>query len=161
MASPPSAKPPASGFTFDDSLWPLLIIHFLGNPTRAELETYLAKRLEYMQRNEPHVLLYDTRHARMLNNELIQRHVAWMREHDVLRRKTVMASVVVITSPVIRLTASAILHFWPPKTPYHFGSNLPEAVRWAADWLQKAGHHAQANLVRQRYASHPSRPPGS
>ncbi len=161
MASPPSRGAPASGFTFDDSLWPLLIIHFTGSPTMAELETYLAKRLEYMQRHEPHVLLYDTRNARMLSNPQTQRHVQWMKEHDALRRETVMASVVVITSPVIRLTASAVLHFWPAKTPYFFCSNLPEGVRWAADWLQRSGHHVQANLVRQRYASHMGKPPGA
>jgi hypothetical protein len=159
MASPPS--PTDSGFTFDDSLWPLLIIHFSGSPTAAELETYLAKRLEYMQRNESHVLLYDTRNARLLSHAQSQRHVQWMKEHDALRSKTVMASVLVITSPVIRLAASAILHFWPVKMPYFICSNLPEGVRWAADWLQKAGHHVQANLVRQRYASHSGKPPGS
>lgn len=147
--------PTPSGFEFDDSLWPLLLIRFTGNPGMQELETYLAKRLEYMRRNEPHVLLYDTRNARMLSNPLTQRHVAWMKEHDELRRKTVVASTVVITSPVIRLTASAVLHFWPAKTPYHFCATLGEAVNWAADWLHKTGHPHKAHQVRQHLASNP------
>ena len=149
MSSPPS------GFEFDDSLWPLLLIRFSGNPSMQELETYLAKRLEYMQRNEPHVLLYDTRNARMLSQPLTQRHVAWMKEHDALRRKTVVASTVVITSPIIRLTASAVLHFWPAKTPYHFCANLSEAVNWAADWLTRTGYPQQAHQVRQRFNANP------
>lgn len=144
-----------SGFEFDDSLWPLLLIRFSGNPSMQELETYLAKRLEYMRRHEPHVLLYDTRNARMLSKPLTQRHVAWMKEHDALRRETVVASAVVITSPIIRLTASAVLHFWPAKTPYFFCANLSEAVNWAADWLNKTGHSPHAHQVLQRFSANP------
>jgi hypothetical protein len=150
--------PPTSGFEFDDSLWPLLIVRFSGNPTRAELETYLAKRLEYMQRHERHVLLYDTREARMLSHVLMQRHAEWLREHESLRRETVLASAVIITAPIIRLTASAILHVWPVRSPYHFTATLPEAAHWAAERLREAGHPITAQRIHQRFTLDP---PGS
>lgn len=146
----------SSGFEFDDSLWPLLIIRFVGIPSAADLETYLAKRLEYMQRHQPHVHIYDTREARMLPHALIQRHVAWMKQHDALRRETLKASAVIVTSPVIRLAASTLLHFFPSqKTPYRFFTHLPEAVSWLSDWMQKEGHTDQAHHARRRFGSSP------
>lgn len=144
--------PPASRIELDDSLWPLLFIRLTSNITLADLEAFLAKRLEYMQRHEPHVLLYDTREFRLPTNTLTQRYLEWNRQHELLARETVLASSVVIISPLIRLTASTLIHFWPPRQPYHFAATLPDAARWASDQLQMAGYPLQANNVRQRFA---------
>ncbi|HLM44198.1 MAG TPA: hypothetical protein VK458_10030, partial [Myxococcaceae bacterium] len=76
--------PPAASIAFDDTLWPLLIIRISGKPTMRELETYLDQRLEYMRRPERHVLLYDTSQLRLPANDLNQRHVAGLKEHDAL-----------------------------------------------------------------------------
>ena len=147
--------PPASGFDIDDSLWPLLIVRFVGAPSLDDLEGYLAKRLVYLQRYQPHVLVYDARETRMFSNALIQRHVAWSKQHEALRRRTVLASAVVVTSPLIRMAASTLLHFLPSKTPSRFCASVPEAVNWLADWLHKEGHLVQANRARQRFGVGP------
>lgn len=147
--------PPASGFDIDDSLWPLLIVRFIGAPSLEDLEEYLAKRLMYLERYQPHVIVYDARETRMFSNALIQRHVAWSKQHEALRRGTVKASAVVITSPLIRMAASTFLHFLPSKTPSRFCASVPEAVNWLADWLRKEGHTVQANQARQRFGSSP------
>lgn len=145
--------PPAASIEFDDTLWPLLIIHISGKPTMRELEAYLDKRLEYMRRPERHVLLYDTSQLRLPANDLNQRHVAWLKEHDALIQQKVVATSVIITSPLIRLTVSAMAHFWRSPVPYHLTATLPEAARWAADRLHEAGFHVQANLIRQRFGA--------
>jgi hypothetical protein len=144
----PPAPPPIE---FDDTLWPLLIIRIAGRPTMRDLEAYLDRRLEYMRRPERHVLLYDTSDLRMPSNEMNQRHVAWLKEHDALIQEKVVATSVIITSPLVRLTASAMAHFWRSRVPYHITANLPEAARWAADRLHDAGYPVQANLIRQRF----------
>lgn len=145
--------PPAASIAFDDTLWPLLIIRISGKPTMRELEAYLDKRLEYMRRPERHVLLYDTSQLRLPANDLNQRHVAWLKEHDALIQQKVVATSVIITSPLIRLTVSAMAHFWRSPVPYHLTATLPEAARWAADRLHEAGYPVQANLIRQRFGA--------
>jgi len=70
--------PPAASIEFDDTLWPLLIIRISGKPTMRELEAYLDERFEYMRRPERHV------------------------EHDALIQQKVVATSVIITSPLIR-----------------------------------------------------------
>jgi hypothetical protein len=147
--------PHASGFDLDDSLWPLLIVRFVGAPTLDDLDKYLARRLTYLQRYEQHVIIYDAREARMFSNALIQRHVAWSKQHEALRRGSVVASAVVVTSPLIRMAASTLLHFLPSKTPSRFCASVPEAVNWLADWLQKEGYPVQANQARQRFGTGP------
>lgn len=146
--------PPASGFDIDDSLWPLLIIRFVGAPSLEDLEGYLAKRLMYLERYQPHVIVYDARETRMFSNALVQRHVAWSKQHEALRQ-SVVASAVVITSPLIRMAASTLLHFLPAKTPSRFFATVPEAVSWLADWLRKEGYPVQANQARQRFGTGP------
>jgi hypothetical protein len=146
---------PAPPIEFDDSLWPLLIIRMSGRPLRRELEAYLDKRLEYLRGPERHVLLYDTSGLSLPTNDLNQRHVAWLKEHDALIQEKVVATSVIITSPPIRLTVSAMAHFWRSRVPYHIFANLPEAARWAADRLDDAGHTVQANLIRQRFGAGP------
>ncbi|WNG43329.1 hypothetical protein F0U60_03885 [Archangium minus] len=145
----------ASSFHFDDSLWPLLIIRVPKGPTPRELEAYLAKRLDYMKRREQHVILYDTRAIGVPSNTLNQRHLEWLREHDMLIRETLIGSSIIITSPLMRLTASTLLHFKPPTMPYYISASLTDAVRWAADLLQKAGHPIPAHRIHQHMGSVP------
>ncbi|PTL84558.1 hypothetical protein [Vitiosangium sp. GDMCC 1.1324] len=145
--------PSASHFEFDDSQWPLLIIRIPRTPTADEMEEYLARRLEYMKRHEHHVILYDTRELRLASNAMNQRQVEWLRKHDELILETLLGAVVIITSPLNRLTASAIMHFKKPTTPYSIASSMPDAVRWAADCLQQAGYFTEAHRIRQHFAS--------
>ncbi len=149
----PPAPPPIE---FDDTLWPLLIIRFAGRPTMRDLEAYLDKRVEYMRRPERHVLLYDTSGLSMPSNDQSQRHVAWLKEYDTLIQEKVIATSVIITSPVVRLAVSAMAHFWRSRVPYHITANLPEAIRWAADQLYDAGSTVQANLIHQRFGAGPA-----
>ncbi|WNG32836.1 hypothetical protein F0U61_03810 [Archangium violaceum] len=148
--------PSASCFDFDDSLWPLLIIRVPKTPSPKELEEYLAKRLDYMKRREQHVILYDTRALRVPPTVLKQRHLEWLREHDLLIQETLLGSSIIITSPLMRLTASAIMHFKPPTMPYYISATLTDAVRWAADLLQKAGHPIPAHRIHQHMGSPPN-----
>jgi hypothetical protein len=149
----PPAPPPIE---FDDTLWPLLIIRFAGRPTMRDLEAYLDKRVDYLRRPERHVLLYDTSGLSMPANDQSQRHVAWLKEYDTLIQQKVVATSVIITSPVVRLTVSAMAHFWRSRVPYHITATLPEAIRWAADQLYDAGYTVQANLIRQRFGAGPA-----
>jgi hypothetical protein len=141
----------SASITFDDSLWPMLIIRFSGMPSMEQVEEYLARRLEYMRREEPHVILYDTRQARLLPTELRQRHVDWMREHKELRELTVRGNALILTSPFLQLTLHVVIHMWPTQVPYRVVTHESAAAAWCADRLQGLGLPEAATRIRHHY----------
>ena len=141
----------AASITFDDSLWPMLIIRFSGMPSMEQVEEYLERRLEYMLREEPHVILYDTRQARLLPTELRQRHVDWMREHKELRELTVQGNALILTSPFLQLTLQVVIHMWPTQVPYRVVTHEPAAAAWCADRLQALELTEAATRIRHHY----------
>ncbi|HYO53677.1 hypothetical protein [Archangium sp.] len=136
---------------FDESLWPLLVIHFSGIPTSEEFEAYLSRRLDYLRRYERHAIVYDTRRVRLLPAEMRTRHVVWTREHEALRREMLVANAIVITSPVIRLTLNLALHAMRDDVPYFVAPTLSEAALWAADRLRDVGHPIPAERIRRHF----------
>jgi hypothetical protein len=141
----------AGSITFDDALWPLLRIQFSGMPTMEQVEEYLARRLGYMLQEEPHVILYDTRQARLLPTELRQRHVDWMREHKALRERTVRGYALILTSPFLQLTLQVVIHMWPARLPYRVVTQESAAAAWCADRLRELGLTEAATRIRHHY----------
>lgn len=139
---------PANNITFDDSLWPLLVMRFSGTPTNQQLEDFLAKRGASLTRRQQHVVIYDTVSIRVLTPEQRQRLIDWFKERKAIQKQLSLGSALVITSPVMRLMLSTILHFTQTETPYHVARSLSEAASWAAARLDDAGFHAEAQRVR-------------
>jgi hypothetical protein len=148
---------PASAITFDDSLWPLLVVRFSGTPTNQQFEDYLATRQMYLDRREKHALIYDTVRFNVLTNEQRQRQINWLRERTKLMQDTSLGSALVIVSPVMRLTLSIVLQFSQAKTPTYAARSLPEAARWAAGRLEDAGLVKAAQRVRVHFGLTPQR----
>jgi hypothetical protein len=140
-----------SSILFDDSHWPLLLIRLEGAPAPEQLEAYLARRLEYMRRQERHGIVYDTRHTRLITTELRQRHTAWSQEHKVLRQHFLVGNALIITSPFIRLTMNMVLHLGGAKVPYSVAATMPEAALWIANRLHDAGDVEPAERLRRHF----------
>lgn len=154
-----SMEPP-SNITFDDSLWPLLVIRFTGTPTNQQFEAFLAKREASLARRQKHAVIYDTVSLRVLTPEQRQRLVEWFKERKAIQKQLSVGSGLVITSPVTRLLLSSILHFTQTEAPYHVARTLSEAAQWAASRLDEAGLFAEAQRVRVHYGAMPRRSTG-
>jgi hypothetical protein len=146
---------PPSNITFDDSLWPLLVVRFSGMPTNQQFEEYMARRGSYLARNQKHALIYDTVRFSVLTSEQRQRQIDWLKEHKELMRKLSLGSALIITSPVVRLLLSGILHFSQAATPYHAARSLPDAANWCAGRLAGAGLLVEAQRVRMHFGLAP------
>ncbi|PTL82674.1 STAS/SEC14 domain-containing protein [Vitiosangium sp. GDMCC 1.1324] len=140
--------------SLDDSLWPLLIAKFVGQPSLQQQEEYFSRLLDYLGREEQFVGILDTRQVRMMTAEHRQRLTEFMEKHDALIRARCVGCAAVITSPVMQLVASLVLYFRPMPFPYYSTSTLPEAVRWTARCLEDAGHQPDASRIRQHYGLH-------
>ncbi|WP_309896022.1 hypothetical protein [Archangium sp.] len=140
-----------SAITFDDTHWPLLLLRFEGTPTPEQLEAYLARRLEYLQRQERHGIVYDTRQARLITSQVRQRHAAWSREHQAQRRQFLVGNALIIPSPVIRLSMNLVLSLGGAKVPYSVAATVPEGALWVAHRLHEAGETEPAERLRRHF----------
>lgn len=141
-----------SAITFDDTHWPLLLIHFTGAPSLAQTETYLGRRLDYLRRPEPHLIIYDTHRIRFISSEVRQRHMEWSRATEALRREKLLGNALIVTSPLVRLAMSLAVNVVRAEVPYFVAPALPEAALWSAGRLEERGYPAAAERIRQHFA---------
>jgi hypothetical protein len=142
---------PGASFTFDDSLWPLMVVRLRGELSRQEFERYLARATQTLQRHDRHVCIFDVSELHLFSTEQRQRQVEWLKANEVLMRQKLLGIAYVVTSATVRLTMSVIFHFKPPPVPYTLVSNLEEAGAWAAMRLDEARFSAPAELVRSQF----------
>lgn len=142
----------SSHIHFDDSLWPLLIIRYVGTPTNQEFAESLERRTRYLERGERHALLFDlSQTSGMGPSEQRHMQVAWMKKHDARSRELVVGAAFVAHSPMVRLLLSLILHLQPIGSPYIAAMHMSEAVAWMVGCLRQAGMHAAALQLRNRF----------
>ncbi len=143
---------PGASFTFDDSLWPLMVVRLTGELSPQEFERYLSRSTQYLQHKERHVCIFDVSGLHLFSTEQRQRQVEWLKANDVLMRQKLLGIAYVVTSATIRLTMSVIFHFKQPPVPFTLVTSLGEAGAWAAMRLDEARFPAPAALVRSQFA---------
>lgn len=138
--------------TFDDSLWPLLISRFKGAVTDAQHEAFLAQSASFLQRGELYVIVTDMSQYAMPPAAHRQRQAEWLKEHEQGLCAHLLGCALVVTSPLVRLTLSAVFHLQPMPTPYVVVPDVASGVKWAADRLESAGLLQAAGRVRHHFA---------
>jgi hypothetical protein len=131
----------ASDIQFDDSVWPLVRVRFLGVPTTPQVEANLARMTAALERGERHVYVFDAGGMTGVG-PAEQRHLqaAWLKQHDARLRALVLGVAFVIHSPLVRLGVSIVMHLRPLPGPYFMAATLEEAVAWATERLAREGH---------------------
>lgn len=143
---------------FDDSLWPLLVIRYVGTPTDAQFDDYLARRTSYLERGERHAVILDLRQASGRSPaEQRLRQAAWMKQHDEALRERVLGVAFVTDSAMVRLLLSVVLHLKSLSSPHVAVARFPDAVAWIEERLHQAGLEAEALRVRVHYGPHPGK----
>ena len=142
---------PPSAVTFDESLWPLLVIRFEGELSSQDFNDYLARLSTYPRRQERYVCILDASRVRVGTREQGQRQAAWVKQHEALLRQWQLGSAHVISSPTIRLLTSLILYLQPLPSPHVIVARLGEAVAWAVGRLEEAGLTLGAQRVRHHF----------
>jgi len=126
--------------SFDDSSWPLLTVSFTGKNSLQDIEAYLARSAEYLQRGDKHVVILDARDLTTAPTlEQRQRQVAWIQANLAALRQRSLGNAFVITSPFIRLAMNIMYQLQPLPTPYTIVGDIKVARSWAVGRLQAAG----------------------
>ncbi|WP_257458386.1 hypothetical protein [Archangium lipolyticum] len=126
----------SASITLDDSHWPLLVARFVGVPSLQQQDEYFHQLRTYLRRKEKFVGILDTREVRMMTAEHRRNLALFAREQDAQIRAQVLGCAAIITSPVMQLTASIVLHLIPMPFPYFTTTSMSEAVRWTAKCME-------------------------
>lgn len=146
---------PDPSITFDDSRWPLRVVRFVGTLTPRQYEHYLETVTASLRRREPYLSVTDLTRGGLPTPEQRQRHVLWMREHEGLMREVLLGMAFVVTSPLIRLSLSTVLHVKPLPVPYILTTHEVDAAGWASARIEEQGLRLAAERLRSQYGLPP------
>lgn len=137
--------------TFDDSRWPLRLVRFVGTLPPRQYEHHLETVAASLRRRERHLSVTDLTRVGLPTPEQRQRYILWMHEHEHLIRDVVLGMAFVVTSPIIRLSLSTVMHVKPLPVPYIIASREVEAVAWASARIEERGLRLAAERLRNQY----------
>ena len=142
---------PDSSVTIDDSRWPLRLVRFVGTPTPRQYAHYLETVTASLRRRERYLSVTDLTRGGLPTPEQRQQQVQWMQENEGLIREVLLGMAFVITSPIIRLSVSTVMHFKPLPVPYFITAQEREAVGWASARIEEQGLRLAAERLRSQY----------
>ncbi|HEX5744625.1 MAG TPA: hypothetical protein VFZ09_00200 [Archangium sp.] len=141
--------------TFDDSLWPLLMVRVVGVASPPQFEEYLEESASFYRRRQPYVIVSDLLQVGMLPAELRRRQVEWTTLHDGLIRESLLGNAFIINTPIFRLGLNVLFHLSPPTWPYVVVPRMEPALAWAVVRLEEAGLREHAERVRRHFGLRP------
>jgi hypothetical protein len=139
--------------TFDESFWPLVLVRYAAPLTDREHAQSLERIGGYLRRGEPFFTIVDT--SRILMPSALQRQQQedWDREYADLVRTTVLGTALIVTSPMVQLTLSVLLHLRPMLAPYIIVSSMPAALDWVTARMEAQGLEECAGRLRAHFAA--------
>ncbi|MFY0572830.1 hypothetical protein ACN28E_54620 [Archangium lansingense] len=134
----------------DESLWPLLLVGYVGTPSAEQQEEYQARLSACLRRGEKYVSIIDTRSFVGIPMAQRQRMAEFLKEQEDLFRQVSLGTCLLITSPMVRLIVSVVFHLKPMPSPYYVAASMPAALDWVIGRLEAAGLTEDAARIRQQ-----------
>jgi hypothetical protein len=134
--------------TFDDSLWPLLILRVQGASTDQQLKDYQARARSYLERGEKYVTISDLRQTGMMTPTQRRMQAEFLEENAAAMRERLLGNATIISSAPLRLAVSLIMPFKQPPMPYAVVADMDAAVRYALRRLEESGLGEDAERIQ-------------
>ena len=143
--------------TFDDSLWPLVILRARGAPTDQEMKEYHARSLSYLERGEKYVTISDLSQLGMPSPTQRRMQAEYLQENAAALHEHLLGNASIIDSTPLRLAMYAIMPFKRMPMPFVVVADMDSAVRYALGRLEESGLGDAAARIRhqlEQRASH-------
>jgi hypothetical protein len=141
--------------TFDDSLWPLVILRAQGVPTDQEMKEYHARSLSYLERGEKYVTIADLGQLGMLSPSQRRMQAEYLQENAAALHERLLGSATIVDSTPLRLALYAILPFKRMPMPFVVVADMDSAVRYALRRLEESGLGEAAARIRHQLEQRP------
>jgi hypothetical protein len=125
--------------TVDDRHWPVVIFRFPDRVTMADLEAYLAKAEQLLDRGGRSAGLVLNQRLMTWDTAIMRRQSEWMKRHADRLREHSLGVALVLTSPLQRGLLKAILWMQPMPQAHHVTADVADALRWIGERLHSAG----------------------
>jgi hypothetical protein len=137
-------------YSFDDSLWPLLITRVAGVMSDKQFEAFLSESSTFLRRGERYVSITDLVHVGLPSAEQRRMQADWIREYETALRTQVLGNANVVTSTPVRLALSLVFHIKPLPMPYVLVPDMRSATTWVTARLEDGGLIAEARHIRHQ-----------
>ncbi|ATB36069.1 hypothetical protein CYFUS_001483 [Cystobacter fuscus] len=130
---------PPDSTLFDESRWPLLVLRLPGTLSMSEHVACLDTFAGYLLRGERFVMLVDLSRVGVVPLDQRWRQVEWFEKHERALLACVQGTAVILTTPLMQLSLSAIMHFVRFHPPLATFADLAGAEAWTARRLRETG----------------------
>jgi hypothetical protein len=123
----------------DDSRRPLVVFTAVGDQTQEDFESFLSDCDGLLRRREPFGVVFDARRALPIGPRLRQRVVAWLERNDAMLRVYIIATSVIMSTPLQRGVFRAILWMRPLPFPYTVETSFEDGRAFVCSQLLARG----------------------
>lgn len=136
--------------TFDDSLWPLVILRAHGAPTDEEMKEYQARSCSYLRRGEKYVTISDLSQMGMPSATQRRMQAEYLQQNAAALHEYLLGTASIIASTPLRLALYAILPFRRMPMPFIVVADMDSAVKYALGRLEESGLGDAAARIRHQ-----------
>ncbi len=137
-------------YTFDESLWPLVLIQRVDSTTDQEMESILQSLTRLIHKREPYIQVVDFTRARPLTHSQRMKLAEQQEQTADLAREYCKSFLVVINSSTARLARAVTSFVRPSMDQPEEVTSLVEALEKAALKFEQAGLLKGAHIARDQ-----------
>ncbi len=128
---------PAGRIETDLSRWPVVVHRTVGSPTDTQVDLFVARSQEILDRGVVHVVIFDNLLAEIPSPYMRQRSIDWLKGNGERMRNVCIGTGLVFRSPGLRFVMSGVMLFASHPTPHHVCATLEEALAWSREQLAR------------------------
>ena len=117
---------------FDESGFPVIVVHFDKSATDEEFVRYLDQMSAVLRRGQRYALVLNATRAHVTPMRQLRMQADWLRAHRLEVAELNVGTAFVFSSSVFRIVMTGVFMLQPPLGPHHVCGTLGEGVRWAA-----------------------------
>ncbi|MFO0684646.1 MAG: hypothetical protein U0234_21500 [Sandaracinus sp.] len=126
---------PTGRIETDMTRWPIVVHRTIGSPTDAQVDAFVARSQEILERGIPHVVVFDNLLAEIPSAYMRQKSVDWLKSNGERMKDTCLGTALLFRSPSLRFVMSGVMLFASHPTPHAVCGTLDEALAWSRQQL--------------------------
>lgn len=115
--------------------WPIVVHRTIGSPSDAQVDAFVARSQEILERGIVHVVVFDNLLAEIPSAYMRQRSIDWLKSNGERMKDVCIGTALLFRSPGLRFVMSGVMLFASHPTPHAVCATLDEALKWSREQL--------------------------